>query len=87
MPCNWLATLVFTRHTTSLEDSSKIWWPEMSWKSRKAVLDCAHWCVANTASHQAQQVLGALLSMDKPFDVISTTDICTSTQSRQRLPG
>jgi hypothetical protein len=33
-------------------------------------LECAHYRVANTASYQAQQILGAL-SMDLPFDIIS----------------
>ena len=42
----------------------------MSRDIRKAVLECAHCRVANAASHEAQQIIGAL-SMDEPFDVIS----------------
>ena len=50
--------------------AARFWWPEMSRDIQKAVLECAHCRVANVASHQAQQIIGAL-SMDEPFDIIS----------------
>jgi hypothetical protein len=36
---------------------------------RKAVLHCAHCRIANSTSHQDQQILGAL-STDEPFDIL-----------------
>jgi hypothetical protein len=70
--------------------AARFWWPEMSRDIRQAVLNCAHCRVANMASHEAQQVIGAL-SMDEPFDVISMdiwhpgkTKMNTTTTRNQR---
>jgi hypothetical protein len=58
--------------------TARFWWPEMSRDIRKAALECAHCRVANAASHQAQQIIGAL-SMDEPFDVMSMDMWCPGT--------
>ena len=81
VPLSLRATILAAYHATPLAGhtgiyktywriAARFWWPEMSTDVRKAVLECAHCRVANAASHQAQQILGAL-SMDEPFDIIS----------------
>ena len=81
VPLSLRATILAAYHATPLAGhtgiykmywriAARFWWPEMSTDVRKAVIECAHCRVANAASHQAQQILGAL-TMDEPFDIIS----------------
>jgi hypothetical protein len=58
--------------------AAQFWWPKMSRDIQKAVLECADCRAANMASHQGQQILGAL-SMDEPFDVINMDVWCPGT--------
>jgi hypothetical protein len=69
--------------------AARFWWPEMSRDIQKA-LECAHCRVANAASHQAQQIIGAS-SMDEPFNLTSmdtwhpgTTKTNTTTTKNQK---
>jgi hypothetical protein len=50
--------------------AARYWWPGMSKDIREAVINCGHCRVANSTSHEAQQIIGAL-STDEPFDIIS----------------
>jgi hypothetical protein len=50
--------------------AARYWWPGMSSDIKEAVLTCGHCRVANSTSHRAQQIIGAL-STDEPFDIIS----------------
>jgi hypothetical protein len=86
VPRTLRATVLAEHHATPLAGhtgacktywriAARFWWPNMSKDVRKAVLECAHCREANTASHQAQQILGAL-SMDEPFDIISMDMWC-----------
>jgi hypothetical protein len=78
-PPSFRATALAACHATPLaghtgvckthwRTAARFWGPEMSKDIRKAVLECAHCKAANTASHRAQQRLGAL-TMDEPFDI------------------
>jgi hypothetical protein len=80
VPINLRPTIMAAYHATPLaghtglyktywQIAARFWWPGIYTKIRKAVLHCAHCRVANSTSHQAQQILGAL-STNEPFDII-----------------
>ena len=50
--------------------AARYYWPTMYEDVHKAVVECGHCILGNNVSHQAQQILGALL-IDEPFDIIA----------------
>jgi hypothetical protein len=49
---------------------ARFWWPGVHNYVKRMTTQCGHCVVANTTSHQAQQILHAL-SVDEPFDIIA----------------